>query len=124
LGTILIVDDSLFIRMKIAEIVQRAGYEVVGFGTNGQEAIDLFNQLKPDLTLLDITMPIKDGLTALKEIKQNDINAKVIMISAMAQDMVISQSIESGAIDFIEKPIHDLKILKVLGRIFSTNISN
>ncbi|MBP0725925.1 response regulator [Bacillus sp. RG28] len=124
MGTILIVDDSLFIRMKIAEIVQRAGYEVVGFGANGQEAIDLFNQLKPDLTLLDITMPIKDGLTALKEIKQKDVNAKVIMISAMAQDMVISQSIENGAIDFIEKPIRDLKILKVLGRVFSTNISN
>lgn len=124
MGTILIVDDSLFIRMKIAEIVQRAGHEVVGFGTNGQEAIDLFNQLKPDLTLLDITMPIKDGLTALKEIKQTDVNAKVIMISAMAQDMVISQSIENGVIDFIEKPIHDLKILKVLGRVFSTNISN
>jgi two-component system chemotaxis response regulator CheY len=110
--------------MKIAEIVQRAGYEVVGFGTNGQEAIDQFNQLKPELTLLDITMPIKDGLTALKEIKQNDVNAKVIMISAMASDMVISQSIEDGAIDFIEKPIHDLKILKVLKRVFSTNISN
>ena len=124
MGTILIVDDSLFIRMKIAELVQRAGYEVVGFGTNGQEAIDLYNQHKPDLTLLDITMPIKDGLTALKEIKQNDVNAKVIMVSAMSQSMVISQAIENGAIDFIEKPIHDLKILKLLRRIFSTNISN
>jgi two-component system chemotaxis response regulator CheY len=110
--------------MKVAEIVQKAGYEVVGYGTNGQEAIDLYNQLKPDVTLLDITMPIKDGLTALKEIKQLDLNAKVIMISAMAQDMVISQSIENGAIDFIEKPIHELKILKVLERYFSVNISN
>ena len=119
MARILIVDDSLFIRTKIGEVVKNAGYEVVGFASNGEEAVELFNQLKPDLMLLDITMPLKDGLTALKEIKQIHQDAKIIMISAMAQDIVVNEAVQYGALDFIEKPVHDLQIQKALERIFS-----
>jgi two-component system chemotaxis response regulator CheY len=116
---IVIVDDSLFIRSKLGDVVKNAGYEVVGFASNGQEAVDLYNQLRPDIMLLDITMPLKDGLTALKEIKQNHPDAKIIMISAMAQDNVINEAVQYGALDFIEKPVHDLQIIKALERVFS-----
>ncbi|WP_088072442.1 response regulator [Gottfriedia luciferensis] len=119
MARILIADDSLFIRTKIGDIVKNAGYEVIGFASNGVEAVLLYNQLKPDLMLLDITMPQKDGLTALKEIKQNHQDAKIIMISAMAQDNIVNEAVQYGAIDFIEKPVYDSKILSALERIFS-----
>lgn len=119
MARILIADDSLFIRTKIGDVVKNAGYEVIGFASNGVEAVLLYNQLKPDLMLLDITMPQKDGLTALKEIKQNHQDAKIIMISAMAQDNIVNEAVQYGAIDFIEKPVYDSKILSALERIFS-----
>ncbi|WP_088041042.1 response regulator [Bacillus sp. EAC] len=119
MARILIVDDSLFIRTKIGEVVKNAGYEVIGFGSNGQEAIELYDQLNPDLMLLDITMPLKDGLTALKEIKQMHQNAKIIMISAMTHDHIVNEAVQYGALDFIEKPVHDLQIINALERIFS-----
>jgi len=116
---ILIVDDSLFIRTKIGEVVKNAGYEVIGFGSNGQEAVELYDQFNPDLMLLDITMPLKDGLTALKEIKQMHQNARIIMISAMTHDHIVNEAVQYGAIDFIEKPVHDLQVINALERIFS-----
>lgn len=119
MARIVIVDDSLFIRSKIGDVVKNAGYEVVGSASNGQEAVDLYNQLRPDIMLLDITMPLKDGLTALKEIKHNHPDAKIIMISAMAQGHVINEAVQYGALDFIEKPVHDLQIIKALERVFS-----
>lgn len=116
---ILIVDDSLFIRTKIGEAVKNAGFEVIGFATNGQEAVESYLQLKPDLMLLDITMPLKDGLTALREIKGIHPEAKIIMLSAMTQDNVVNEAVQYGALDFIEKPVHDHQIIKALERIFS-----
>ena len=119
MARILIVDDSLFIRTKIGEVVKNAGYEVIGFGSNGQEAVELYDQFNPDLMLLDITMPLKDGLTALKEIKQMHQNARIIMISAMTHDHIVNEAVQYGAIDFIEKPVHDLQVINALERIFS-----
>jgi len=116
---ILIVDDSLFIRTKIGEVVKNAGYDVIGFASNGEEAVTFYSQLKPDLMLLDITMPLKDGLTALKEIKEHHQDAKIIMLSAMTQDNVVNEALQYGALDFIEKPVHDLQIINALERIFS-----
>lgn len=72
--------------------------------------------------LLDITMPLKDGLTVLKEIKQLHPEAKIFMISAMAQDNVVNEAVQYGAIDFIEKPVHDLQIIKALERIFNLQV--
>ncbi|WP_430509299.1 response regulator [Gottfriedia solisilvae] len=119
MARILIVDDSLFIRTKIGEVVKNAGYDVIGFASNGEEAVKFYSQLKPDLMLLDITMPLKDGLTALKEIKENHHDAKIIMLSAMTQDNVVNEALHYGALDFIEKPVHDLQIITALERIFS-----
>lgn len=122
MARILIVDDSLFIRTKIGEVVKNAGFEVIGFATNGEEAIESYLQLKPDLMLLDITMPLKDGLTALKEIKEIHPEAKIIMLSAMTQDNVVNEALQYGALDFIEKPVHDLQLIKALERIFSLQV--
>ena len=80
---ILIVDDAAFMRMMIKDILVKNGFEVVGEAQDGVEAVEKYAELKPDLVTLDITMPEKDGLTALKEILSSDSDAKVIMCSAL-----------------------------------------
>ena len=82
---VLICDDAAFMRMMIKDILSKNGYNVVGEAENGAKAVEKYNELKPDLVLMDITMPEMDGIQALKKIKEGDANAKVIMCSAMGQ---------------------------------------
>ena len=89
---ILIVDDAVFMRMKLKDILEKNGYEVAGEAQNGQEAFDKYQAEKPDLVTMDITMPEVDGLQALKMIKQADANAKVVMCSAMGQQGMVMDS--------------------------------
>lgn len=100
---ILIVDDAAFMRMMIKDILVKNGFEVVGEAQDGVEAVEKYAELKPDLVTLDITMPEKDGLTALKEILSSDSDAKVIMCSAMGQQSMVIDAIQAGAKDFIVK---------------------
>ena len=104
MARILVVDDAAFMRMMIKDILTKNGYEVVGEAADGVQAVERYQELKPDLVTLDITMPEMDGITALKKIKEIDPQAKVIMCSAMGQQAMVIDAIQAGAKDFIVKP--------------------
>lgn len=115
---VLIVDDSLIIRKKIAKILENLGHEVLADATNGQEAIEAYSKLKPDFVTMDITMPDMDGITAVKEIMKIDSDAKVIMVTSHGQEDMVIKSIQSGAVGYILKPITDEKLAQVIGEVF------
>ena len=108
---ILIVDDLAFIKLVLKDLIVEAGFRVVGEGSNGEEAIELYQDTRPDVVLLDITMPKMDGLTALKKILALDPDAKIIMVSALGQQKLILQAIEMGAKDFIVKPFQPERVI-------------
>lgn len=114
---ILICDDAAFMRMMIKDILTKNGYNVVGEAENGAKAVEKYNELKPDLVLLDITMPEMDGLEALKAIKAGDANAKVIMCSAMGQQAMVIEAVQSGAKDFIVKPFQPDRVLEAVKKV-------
>ena len=114
---VLIVDDAAFMRMMIKDILSKNGYEVVGEAENGQKAVEKFQELKPDLTTMDITMPEMDGITAVNEIKKIDANAKVIMCSAMGQQAMVIEAIQCGARDFIVKPFQPDRVLEAVRKV-------
>ncbi|CVK17645.1 MULTISPECIES: response regulator [Sporomusa] len=111
---VLVVDDAAFMRMMIKDILSKNGYDVVGEAENGLKALEKYQELKPDLTTMDITMPEMDGITAVKEIKKIDPSAKVIMCSAMGQQAMVIEAIQSGARDFIVKPFQPDRVLEAV----------
>lgn len=114
---ILIVDDAAFMRMMIKDILSKNGYTVAGEAENGAKAVEKYNELKPDLVLMDITMPEKDGIQALKDIKASDAGAQVIMCSAMGQQAMVIESIQAGAKDFIVKPFQADRVLEAVKKV-------
>ena len=114
---ILVVDDAAFMRMMIKDILTKNGYNVAGEAENGAKALEKYNEVKPDLVLMDITMPEVDGIQALKNIKAADPNAKVIMCSAMGQQAMVIESIQSGAKDFIVKPFQADRVLEAVKKV-------
>lgn len=114
---ILICDDAAFMRMMIKDILTKNGYTVVGEAENGAKAIEKYSELKPDLVLMDITMPEMDGIQALKKIKESDAGASVIMCSAMGQQAMVIESIQSGAKDFIVKPFQADRVLEAVRKV-------
>jgi two-component system chemotaxis response regulator CheY len=114
---ILIVDDAAFMRMMIKDILTKNGYNVVGEAENGLKAVEKYTELKPDLVLMDITMPELDGIGALKKIKEVDSNALVIMCSAMGQQAMVIESIQAGAKDFIVKPFQADRVLEAVKKV-------
>ncbi|RKQ84202.1 response regulator [Brockia lithotrophica] len=114
---ILIVDDAAFMRMMLKDILKRGGYEVVGEAANGVEAVALYRELRPDLVTMDITMPEMDGIAALKQIRTLDPEAKVIMVSAMGQQAMVIEAIQSGARDFIVKPFQAERVLEAVRKV-------
>lgn len=115
---ILIVDDALFMRTMIRDILSNSNrYEVVGEASNGQEAVDKYTELHPDIITMDIVMPVKDGIEACREILKRDSSAKVVMCSALGQEALVIESIAAGAKDFIVKPFSPEKVLKVLDTV-------
>jgi two-component system chemotaxis response regulator CheY len=111
---ILICDDAAFMRMMIKDILTKNGYNVVGEAENGAKAVEKYQETKPDLVLMDITMPEMDGIQALKKIKSMDPNASVVMCSAMGQQAMVIESIQSGARDFIAKPFQPDRVLEAV----------
>lgn len=111
---VLIVDDAAFMRMMIKDILLKNGFEVVGEAENGAKAVEKFQELRPDLTTMDITMPEMDGISAVKQIKKIDPGAKVIMCSAMGQQAMVIEAIQSGARDFIVKPFQPDRVLEAI----------
>ena len=114
---ILICDDAAFMRMMIKDILTKNGYNVCGEAENGLKAVEKYNELKPDLVLMDITMPEMDGIAALKGIKQIDPNAHVIMCSAMGQQAMVIESIQAGGKDFIVKPFQADRVLEAVKKV-------
>ena len=114
---ILLVDDAAFIRMMIKDILVKNGFTVCGEGQDGVEAIEKFKALMPDLVIMDITMPNMDGLTALKTIKKEYPQAKVVMCSAMGQESYVVDAIKSGASDFIVKPFQADRIVSTVTKV-------
>lgn len=114
---ILIVDDAAFMRMMIKDILTKNGYNVVGEAENGAKAFEKYNELKPDLVLMDITMPEVDGIAALKNIKSADPNALIIMCSAMGQQAMVIEAIQGGAKDFIVKPFQPDRVLEAVKKV-------
>lgn len=119
MARILIVDDAKFMRLTLTGILKKAEHEIVGEAENGREAIDLYRELKPELVTMDITMPEMSGLEAMKEIKQEFPEAKVIMCSAMGQQKMVVEAIEAGAKDFIVKPFDEGRVLDAVNRVLS-----
>lgn len=114
---ILIVDDAAFMRMMIKDILTKNGYNVVGEAENGAKAFEKYNELKPDLVLMDITMPEVDGIAALKKIKASDPGAMIIMCSAMGQQAMVIEAIQGGAKDFIVKPFQPDRVLEAVKKV-------
>ncbi len=116
---ILIVDDAAFMRMMIKDILTKNGYEIVGEAENGRVAVDKYQELRPDLTTMDITMPEMDGITAVKEIRKTDPKANIIMCSAMGQQAMVIDAIQAGAKDFIVKPFQPDRVLEAVRKALS-----
>ncbi len=114
MARVLVVDDAAFMRKMVTDALTRGGHEVVGEASNGIEAVERYRALRPEVTTLDITMPEKDGLTALQEIIGLDPAARVVMCSALGQESKVLESIKIGAKDFVVKPF---KADRVLGAV-------
>jgi two-component system, chemotaxis family, chemotaxis protein CheY len=115
---VLVVDDAAFMRMMIKDILSKNGFEIVGEAENGNIAVEKWKELRPELTMMDITMPEKDGITAVKDIKQIDPNAKIIMCSAMGQQAMVIEAIQAGARDFIVKPFQPDRVIEAVRKAF------
>lgn len=114
---VLIVDDAAFMRAAIKTILERNGFEVVGEAENGAIGVRKYQELRPDIVTMDITMPEMTGLEALKHIRSFDPDAKVIMITAMGQERLVKEAILSGAKSFIVKPFKEEHVVQTLKKL-------
>lgn len=117
MAKILIVDDSKTSRRFLKDMLASAGHEVVAEAVNGQEGIDKYFQYMPDLVTMDITMPGKDGITALSEIIERDSKAKIIMVTAAGQKSNMIEALKRGASNFIQKPFEANVIIEVIKKV-------
>lgn len=117
MANILLVDDAAIMRMMLQEILEEAGHTIVGEAENGEEALEKYKELKPDLTLMDITMPKVDGIQGVVLIKEFDKTAKIVMCSAMGQKELVLKAIKSGAKDFIIKPFEEKRVVEAVNRV-------
>lgn len=117
MAKILIVDDSRTSRKILRGLLEESGHEVVAEAENGQEGVDKYKEFNPDITTLDITMPVMDGLEALSKIKEFDKNAKVIMVTAAGQQNKMVEAIKNGASEFVTKPFEKENILKIIDKM-------
>ena len=112
---ILIVDDSFYMRTMLKNMLTDAGYDVVGEAANGQQARDLASETKPDLITLDVILPDNTGLEVLKDIRQELPDVKIVMCSAVGQEVIVNEALESGASAYIVKPFSEEKVLEIVG---------
>lgn len=116
MARVLVVDDAAFMRKMVSDALTKGGHQVVGEAGNGVEAVEQFQLLSPEVTTLDITMPEKDGLAALREIIAIDPAARVIMCSALGQESKVLESIKAGARDFVVKPFQPDRVIDAVGK--------
>ena len=117
MANILIVDDSRTSRKILKGILEGEGYDVVGEATNGQEGYDRYVELKPDVVTMDITMPVLDGIEALKKIKSEYPDAKVVMVTAAGQKTKMVEAVQNGASEFVSKPFEPEQLKKIIGKV-------
>jgi len=118
---ILIVDDSFYMRTMLKNMLTDAGYEVVGEAANGAQALEMAASTAPDLITLDVILPDNTGLDVLKSLRQIQPNAKVVMCSAVGQEVIVTEAIESGALAYIVKPFSEEKVLEIVGSALQDN---
>lgn len=116
MNSVLIVDDAAFMRLNLKNIL-KDDFEIAGEAQNGKEAVELYQELKPDIVTMDITMPVMDGLEAIKAIQDIDPSAKIVVCSAMGQQKIVIQAIEMGAKDFIVKPFKKDRVMESLEKL-------
>lgn len=116
---ILVVDDAIFMRNIIKDILAEEGYSIVGEAGNGEEAIEKCKALTPDIVTMDIVMPVMSGIEAVREIKKLNRNVKIVMCSALGQESLVMEAIEAGASDFITKPFKKEKVIEILKKLNS-----
>ena len=114
---VLIVDDAAFMRMVIKRMLEKNGFEVIAEAENGEVGFKMYQETKPDIVTMDITMPMLDGIQALKAIREYDPNAKVIMVSAMGQEGMVKEAVINGAKTFIVKPFKEDHVIETLTKI-------
>ena len=119
---ILVVDDSEYFRETLKDSFELEGYVIAGEAADGEEAVEKYKELRPDITTLDITMPVMDGIEALKKILEFDPDAKVIMVSSSAQSSKVTQALILGAYEFLPKPFDNDRLLEVVADIISTRM--
>ncbi len=117
---ILVTDDTAFMRLLLQKILTEGGYDVVGEADNGKEAVRLFERHRPDLVTMDVTMPILNGVEALKRIRAVDPDARVLMVSAMGQKNMVMQALREGAQGFLIKPFEKEKVLQAVAEVLAT----
>lgn len=120
----LVVDDALVMRKTLVKLLEKAGHTVVGEAADGEQAIDLYKQLQPDAVTMDITMPVMDGIEALKEIRRLDPSAKVIVISALGQKHKVFAALEEGAVGYLLKPIQEEGLLSSIQQLATAQCKN
>jgi two-component system chemotaxis response regulator CheY len=116
MAIVMVVDDAAFMRMRCSKLLGEKGYEVVE-AANGAEALEKYNQQKPDAVLLDITMPKMDGIVTLQEIIKIDPNARVAMVTAMGQKSMVITALKAGARDFVVKPFDGTRVLDTVQKL-------
>jgi two-component system chemotaxis response regulator CheY len=117
MARILVVDDAAFMRRMVSDVLTSGGHEVVGEAADGNEAVERYKELRPDVMTLDITMPEKDGLTALRELIAIDPGATVVMCSALGQESKVLEAVKAGAKDFIAKPFEPQRVLTAIEKV-------
>lgn len=116
MAKVLVTDDAVFMRKVLTDLLQNAGYECVE-AANGEEMLKVYESENPDVVTLDITMPVMDGVTALKALKEKHADANVVMVSAMGQQAMVVDAVVAGAKDFIVKPFDKDKVLSAIAGI-------
>lgn len=116
---ILIVDDSFYMRTMLKNMLSDAGYEIVGEAPNGQTALELAKETTPDLITLDVILPDNTGLDVLKGIKADQPDMKVIIVSAVGQEVIVNEALEYGAKAYIVKPFSEEKVLEVVSKVLA-----
>jgi two-component system, chemotaxis family, chemotaxis protein CheY len=116
MARVLVVDDAVFMRKMVSDALAGGGHEVVGEAADGQEAVERYQELKPEVTTLDITMPEMDGISALKAILDLDPGARVVMCSALGQESKVLEAVKAGARDFVVKPFQPERVLEAVGK--------
>jgi two-component system, chemotaxis family, chemotaxis protein CheY len=114
---VLVADDASFMRQMIQEIIEPEGYEVIGEAADGMEAVEQYQSLKPDLVTMDIVMPKRSGIDAVRGILQSDPDARIVMCSALGQETLVMEAIQAGAKDFIVKPFKPDSVIATLAKV-------